>query len=86
MDVCDREDSEITFQTELGDAELAITDTLVRLSDRKTKLISEEVFTFKGLLGRIMGFLGRRSIGAAHRRHMESFKRFAESDQARRET
>jgi hypothetical protein len=32
----------------------------------------------KGLLGRLMRLLGRRSIAAAHRRHMESFKRFAE--------
>ena len=56
-----------------------ITDTFLRLSDDKTKLISEEVFTFKGAFGKVIGFLARKSIAAAHRRHMESFKRFAES-------
>jgi hypothetical protein len=30
-----------------------------------------------------LGFLARRSIAAVHRRHMESFKRLAESHAAR---
>jgi hypothetical protein len=49
------------------------------LSDRKTKLISEEHFTFKGAIGKILGFLARGAIKRAHRRHMEAFKRFVES-------
>ncbi len=57
---------------------VAVKGTFVRLSDVETKLVSEETFSFKGLFGRLFGFLGRRSIRRAHRRHMESFKRFAE--------
>ena len=50
-----------------------------KLSDRKTKLTSEETFRFKGLFNRVFAFLARSAIKAAHRRHIESFKRFAES-------
>jgi hypothetical protein len=59
------------------------TDTFVRMSDRKTKLISEEVFRFKTLFSTLAGFLAHRSIAAVHRRYMESFKRLAESHAAR---
>jgi hypothetical protein len=54
------------------------TDTFLKVSDRKTRLISEEVFTFTGIFRKIVSLLARRSIASAHRRHMESFKRFAE--------
>ena len=50
-----------------------------KLSDRKTKLTSEETFRFKGWFNRVFGFLARGAIKTAHRRHIESFKRFAES-------
>jgi hypothetical protein len=56
-----------------------VTDTFVGLSENRTRLISEEVFTFTGTLSKVTGFVGRRSIARAHRQHMESFKRFAES-------
>ena len=59
------------------------TDTFQRVSDRETRLISEEVFTFNGPLRALFGFLARWSIAGAHRRPMESFKRFAESHAAR---
>lgn len=52
--------------------------TFVKISSGSTRLVSEEVFTFQGLTGKIMGLLGRRGIQEAHRKHMESFKRFAE--------
>jgi hypothetical protein len=55
------------------------TDRFIRVSDRRTRLISEEVFTFDGVVQKVIGFFARRSIAAAHTRHMESFKRFAES-------
>jgi hypothetical protein len=55
------------------------TGRFVRVSNRRTRLISEEVFTFDGVVQKVIGFFARRSIAAAHRRHMESFKRFAES-------
>jgi len=58
---------------------VAITDTFRKLSDTTTRLISEEVFTFRGRFGKLTGVVARRMIRQAHRRHMESFKRFAES-------
>jgi hypothetical protein len=51
----------------------------VALSSERTRLISEEVFRFKGLFNKVFGFLAQRSIKKAHRRHMEAFKRFAEA-------
>jgi len=58
---------------------VSVKGTFVRVADEKTKLVSEEEFAFKGLLGRLMGFFGRRGITRAHRRHMDSFKRLVES-------
>ena len=58
---------------------VSVTDKFVALSSEKTKLISEEVFSFKGLFNKIYGFLVQRAIKNAHRRHMEGFKCFAEA-------
>ena len=58
---------------------VAITDTFHKLSDTTTRLISDEVFTFRGRLGKLTGLVARRAIRRAHQRHMESFKRFAET-------
>jgi len=55
-----------------------IKDNFVRLSDDRTRLISEETFTFEGFFRKAIGMLARGSIKRAHRRHMEAFKRFAE--------
>jgi uncharacterized protein YndB with AHSA1/START domain len=57
---------------------VSITGTFTALSGARTKLVSEETFMFKGLLGLVFGFLGSFAIKRAHRRHMEAFKRFAE--------
>ena len=54
------------------------TDTFLRLSERETKLISDEEFSFEGFFARITGWFGRWEIARAHRRHLEAFKRFAE--------
>jgi polyketide cyclase/dehydrase/lipid transport protein len=70
---------ELALCLEARRVSVAVIDRFVPLSDGKTKLISEETFTFNGLIGNVIGFMARRSIAAAHRRHMESFKRFAES-------
>ena len=56
-----------------------VTGTFVKLSDRRTKLIAKNVFRFGGLMSRLAGLLGWRAIRRSHRRHMESFKRFAEA-------
>ena len=49
------------------------------LSLDRTRLTSEEVFSFKGPLSKVVGFLAQGAIRRAHRRHMEAFKRFAEA-------
>jgi hypothetical protein len=71
--------SELRLRLDAPRVCVAVTDTLFPLADRKTKLISEEIFTFNGLVGKVIGFFAQRSIAGAHRRHMEAFKRFAES-------
>ena len=71
--------AKVRLSLDAGNVSVFATDTFLRLSDHKTKLISEEVFKFKGLFGKVTGFIARRAIKGAHRRHMESFKRFAES-------
>jgi hypothetical protein len=58
---------------------VAITDTFRKESDTMTHLISEEVFSFQGRLGNLIGFVSGPAIRRAHRAHMESFKRYAES-------
>ncbi len=52
--------------------------TFAALPSGGTELVSEEIFSFKGLFAKVFGFFARRAIANAHRRHMESFKRFAE--------
>ena len=59
---------------------VAVADKFVALSPHKTRLISEESFRFKGVFSNIVGLLARWRIKHAHRRHMESFKRFAERE------
>lgn len=49
------------------------------LSPRKTLLVSEETFRFKGLLARLFGGLAKHSIHRAHSDQMERFKAFAEA-------
>ncbi len=58
--------------------DVAITDTFAASAARRTKLVSEEVFTFRGLFNRLFGLLAQGAIRKHHRRHMEAFKRFAE--------
>jgi hypothetical protein len=56
-----------------------VRDQFVRLTAERTRLISEEVFTFDGLFRKLVGFLASGTIRRAHRRHLEAFKRFAET-------
>ena len=58
--------------------DVAVADTFTALSARRTKLVSEEVFRFHGLFNTLFSFLARNTIRKHHRRHIESFKRFAE--------
>jgi len=52
--------------------------TLSILSDGRTRLVSEEVFKFRGILNTAFGLLARRAIRKAHHRHIEAFKQFVE--------
>jgi hypothetical protein len=63
---------------EASNVVVSVKGTFTGLSPDRTKLISEEIFTFRGLFNKMFGFLAQRVIKKAHRRHMESFKRFAE--------
>ena len=71
--------SEVRLALDEATVSVAITDRFFPLSSQTTRLVSEETFRFKGLLNKAVGLLARPAIKRAHRRHMESFKRFAES-------
>jgi hypothetical protein len=60
------------------DVAVSITDRFRATSQGVTLMLSEEDFRFKSMFSRLFGFVGQRSIRNAHRRHMESFKHFAE--------
>jgi hypothetical protein len=70
--------SQVRLSLEAPTVSVSITDKFISLSDQVTLLVSEETFRFKGLSHKVFGFFAQPAIKAAHRRHMESFKRFAE--------
>jgi len=70
---------QLRLRFEASDVDVDITGTFSSLSPTRTKLISEEVFTFKGEGDETVSQSVKEDIKAAHRRHMEDFKRFAEN-------
>jgi uncharacterized protein YndB with AHSA1/START domain len=56
-----------------------VTGNFQSLSATKTLLVSSEVFSFNGAISTILGFLAQGAIRKAHRRHIEAFKTFAET-------
>jgi hypothetical protein len=52
--------------------------TFTALAKDRTKLRSEETFTFHGVFRRLFSTFAHGDIRKHHREHMESFKRFAE--------
>ena len=58
--------------------DVAVTTTLAALSAARTRMRSQEVFSFHGLFNALFGLLARSRIRAHHRAHIESFARFAE--------
>jgi hypothetical protein len=68
-----------SVRLEAANVTVVVKDTFIALSPTATRLKSEEDFHFRGLLGRLIGFLAQRAIRRAHRRHMLAFKRFAET-------
>jgi hypothetical protein len=69
--------TDVQLHLDGSNSTVEITDRFVELSSGRTRLISEEIFRFKGL-SRLFDILARPAIRRAHRRHMEGFKRFAE--------
>lgn len=70
--------NETRLRLDASNASVSITARYVALSPQTTRLISEEVFSFNGLIGRLLGFVAQGAIRKAHRRHMDALKRFAE--------
>lgn len=68
---------EASLQLDTSSVTVSVTGRFVPLSPDRTRLLSEEVFRFKGLYNKLFGYLARGAITKAHRRHMEAFKRFA---------
>lgn len=71
--------NELRLNLKASNVGVAITSKLIALSPTKTKLISEEVFTFKGPDNATVSSSVKDAIEASHRRHIEDFKRFAEN-------
>jgi len=71
--------TEAHLSLEASNVTVSVKGTFVALSSDRTRLTSEEVFSFKGPLNRAFGFLARGAIKNAHRRHMKAFKCFAEA-------
>jgi hypothetical protein len=69
---------ELKLHLEASDVDVEVRGIFSSLSPTRTKLISEQVFTFKRAEEETVGPSVKEDIKAAHRRHMEDFKRFAE--------
>jgi len=70
--------NESRLRLEASNVVVSITARFSAVSHDRARLVSEEVFEFKGLLHKIFGLLTTPVIKKAHRQHMEAFKRFAE--------
>jgi Polyketide cyclase / dehydrase and lipid transport len=72
--------NEFQLSLDASNVTVSVKGTLRPLSPQRTQLTSEEEFQFKGLFNTIFGFFAGGAIKRAHRRHMESFKQFAEAE------
>ena len=61
---------------------VAVCTQLIKLSARRTRVVSEQTFQFNGAFNAVYGFLARRAIRRNHRRHIETLKIVAENDGA----
>lgn len=77
--VVERNPSEYKLKMEASNVDVLVTGKFVALSPKKTKFISEEVFTFKGTLNKLFGFFARGAVKKAHTKHMRAFKKFAKT-------
>jgi hypothetical protein len=70
--------NELRLHLDASNATVDVHATLSAPADGRARLVSEEIFRFKGLWNSAFGLLARRAIRKAHRGHIEAFKRFAE--------
>jgi hypothetical protein len=70
---------ELRLHLEASEVEVEVRGTFFSLSPTWTKFISEEVFTFKDADDETVSPSVKEDIKAAHRKHIEDFKRFAEN-------
>jgi hypothetical protein len=70
--------NELRLRLDTKGVEILVTARFLPLPAGRTRLVSEQIFQFRGMLGRVFGLLGQGAIRKAHRRHMYAFKRFAE--------
>jgi hypothetical protein len=71
---------ELRLNLDAANVTVSVKGRFIAVSPQSTRLISEEEFRFKGLFNTIFGFFAGGAIKRAHRRHMESFKQFAEAE------
>jgi uncharacterized protein YndB with AHSA1/START domain len=70
--------NEVRVNLDGAKVSVQVTGTMRTVDTAHTTLVSEEIFTFKGLLGKVLGLFAGRAIKRAHRRHIEALKRLAE--------
>jgi hypothetical protein len=70
--------NDVRLSLDASNVTVTVTGTFVAVEPTRSRLRSEEVFTFKGALGKLVGFFAQTVIRSAHRRHIHAFKRFAE--------
>ena len=70
--------TEARLEMDADDVSVSVRSRFVALTPQLTRLISEDEFSFKGLLRRVFSVFARGTIRSAHRRHMYAFKSFAE--------
>ena len=72
--------TELHLSLEASNVTISVKGLFTALSPASTRLTHEQVYSFKGLFYNLVGFMARRAIKKAQRRHMEAFKRFAETE------
>ena len=70
---------ELKLHLHASDVDVEVKGTFSSLSPTRTKLISEQVFTFNDGGDEAVSPSVEKDIKAAHRRHIEDFKTFAEN-------
>jgi hypothetical protein len=78
--VLDRElPTQLRLNLNARDVQIFVKGRFVAVTPECTRLTHEQICRFRGPLHKALGFLARPAIRRAQRRHMESFKRFAEA-------